>query len=75
MKSVIDKSGVKKISFHAMRHTHASLLRLLNVDYKKIATRLGHANEIITIEYYLHLMPGEKDDTSEKVQNLFKYGQ
>lgn len=45
----------RKITAHALRHTHASLLLANGVDIDTIARRLGHENSKITREIYLHI--------------------
>ncbi|MFP3338864.1 tyrosine-type recombinase/integrase, partial [Micrococcus sp. SIMBA_131] len=47
--AIIDKSDVKKIRFHDLRHTHASLLLKQGVNPKIVSERLGHANVRITL--------------------------
>jgi integrase len=49
------------ISFHALRHTHASMLIDHGVDVVTIAKRLGHASPAITLQFYAHLFT--KDDS------------
>lgn len=65
MKRLIDVSGVPKIRFHDIRHTHASILIAEGVDLVKVANRLGHSNPKITLEYYAHLMPNEDDEVAD----------
>jgi integrase len=48
------------ITFHALRHTHASQLIDANVDIVTISKRLGHAKPDITLRIYAHLF--RKDD-------------
>lgn len=48
---------MKSITFHGMRHTHATLLLLEGVDLKTVSTRLGHASIQITADTYLHVLP------------------
>jgi integrase len=48
------------ISFHGLRHTHASQLIDAGVDVVTIARRLGHASPAITLNVYAHLF--RKDD-------------
>jgi integrase len=43
------------ITFHALRHTHASQLIDSNIDVVTISKRLGHANPAITLKVYAHL--------------------
>jgi integrase len=48
------------VSFHALRHTHASYLIDHGVDVVTIAHRLGHSSPAITLQIYAHLF--RKDD-------------
>lgn len=63
----IELSGVPKIRFHDLRHTHASLLLELNVNPKIVADRLGHSSVKITLDTYSHVSIGLQSD----VANLF----
>ena len=67
------KAKVKKIRFHDMRHTHATLLLLQNVNPKIVSERLGHANVRITLDTYSHLLPNMQADTAEAFGKIF-YG-
>jgi integrase len=49
-----------EVSFHGLRHTHASQLIDAGVDVVTIAKRLGHASPAITLNVYAHLF--RKDD-------------
>jgi integrase len=48
------------VTFHALRHTHASQLIHEGVDIVTISKRLGHAKPDITLRIYAHLF--QKDD-------------
>jgi integrase len=48
------------VSFHELRHTHASQLIDAGVDVVTIAKRLGHSSAAITLSVYAHLF--RKDD-------------
>jgi integrase len=48
------------VTFHALRHTHASQLIDGGVDVVTISRRLGHANPTVTLAIYAHLF--RKDD-------------
>lgn len=54
-------AGVKKITIHEFRHSHASLLCNAGVNIKEIARRLGHADVEITLKTYAHLYPTEEE--------------
>jgi integrase len=56
------------ITFHALRHTHASHLIDAGIDVVKISRRLGHASPAITLKVYAHLFR-RRDDKSSKAIN------
>ena len=51
-----------RVSFHALRHTHASALIAAGLDILAISRRLGHANPTVTLNVYGHLF--KKDDSA-----------
>ena len=54
-------AGVKHITIHEFRHSHASLLCNAGINIKEIARRLGHADAEITLKTYAHLYPTEEE--------------
>lgn len=48
------------ITFHGLRHTHASFLISQGVDIMYISQRLGHKNVTMTQKIYLHLLKSSK---------------
>ncbi|HHJ7479595.1 TPA: tyrosine-type recombinase/integrase [Streptococcus pyogenes] len=66
--SVLDtrckEAGIERFTFHAFRHTHASLLLNAGISYKELQYRLGHANISMTLDTYGHL---SKDKEKEAV--------
>jgi integrase len=55
-----ERIGIPDVTFHALRHTHASQLIHEGVDIVTISKRLGHAKPDITLRVYAHLF--HKDD-------------
>lgn len=56
------KIGAPEITFHALRHTHASMLIDQGIDVVMISRRPGHARPEITLRIYAHLF--KKDDAT-----------
>jgi integrase len=56
------------VTFHALRHTHASHLIDAGIDVVKISRRLGHASVDITLRVYAHLFR-KRDDRSSAAIN------
>jgi integrase len=53
--SVVWGRTVPQVTFHALRHTHASALIAGGVDVVTISRRLGHSSPTITLSVYAHL--------------------
>nr|WP_286676636.1 tyrosine-type recombinase/integrase [Peribacillus asahii] len=46
------KAEVKRISFHSLRHTNATLLMKQGINPKIVSERLGHENVGIMLDIY-----------------------
>lgn len=47
--------GMPEVTFHALRHTHASQLIASGVDIVTVSKRLGHARPSVTLAVYAHM--------------------
>ncbi|KKX55689.1 tyrosine-type recombinase/integrase [Brevibacillus borstelensis] len=70
--SFLKQTGAPKITFHDLRHTHASLLIKQGVHIKVISERLGHSSVSITMDTYGHLMPNMQEDAAAGLDSLIK---
>jgi integrase len=52
----VKHNNLPYITFHDLRHTHASLLLYQGIDIKTISQRLGHSNIGITMNVYTHVV-------------------
>ncbi|MEI2810821.1 MAG: tyrosine-type recombinase/integrase [Nocardioides sp.] len=55
---LVKVSGLPRITFHGLRHTHATILLANGVPVKVVSERLGHATVQITLDTYGHVIPG-----------------
>lgn len=55
---------IPRFTFHAFRHTHASLLLNAGINYKELQYRLGHSTLSMTMDIYGHI---SKDREKESV--------
>lgn len=53
----VTRSGLTRIRFHDLRHSHCAALIAAGQDAKVISRRLGHASVSFTYDRYGHLMP------------------
>jgi integrase len=70
--SFLKKTGAPKITFHDLRHTHASLLIKQGVHIKVISERLGHSSVSITMDLYGHLMPNMQEDAAAGLDKIIQ---
>lgn len=64
-----ERVGINEpITFHGLRHTHASLLLLHNVNIVYVSKRLGHSDITTTAKVYSHLLK-ELDERGNVISN------
>jgi integrase len=68
---VIEKSGMKKIRFHDLRHSCASLLYANGVSLKEIQEWLGHSDISTTSNIYTHLDFNSKITTANAIIGIY----
>ncbi|MGF7049113.1 integrase [Paenibacillus sp. DS2015] len=61
-----ERRGLKKIRFHDLRHSCATLLIEAGASMKAIQKQLGHAREQTTSDIYAHVTKKLSRDTAEK---------
>ncbi|MBM7663302.1 integrase [Bacillus mesophilus] len=57
---------------HSLRHTHTSLLAEAGVSLEQIMDRLGHTDDQITKNVYLHVTKEMKKEASQKFSELMR---
>ncbi len=66
-REVREAAGIGEVTFHALRHTHASQLIDANIDIVTISKRLGHASPNITLQVYAHLFQKRDDKAAAAI--------
>lgn len=56
-----EKFGYHGMTFHHLRHTHATILLANGAYINEVSKRLGHANPKITLATYGHCLPGGEE--------------
>ena len=56
LKKLCEKLKITKITTHALRHTHASILLYKNLNIKYVNRRLGHGDIVTTLKTYGHIL-------------------
>jgi integrase len=66
------KTGLPRIRFHDMRHTHATHLLASGVHPKVASERLGHSKVGITLDTYSHVLPNMQADAAALVDDALQ---
>jgi integrase len=56
-----------RVPFHALRHTHVSVLIGKGVDILTISRRLGHSKASVTLDVYGHLIDGADEAAAKAI--------
>jgi len=63
--------GMPKVTFHALRHCHASALIKGGIDVVSVSRRLGHSSPVITLKVYAHLFgDGADTDAANAIERM-----
>jgi len=73
-RAALGEDVLSTIRLHDLRHTHATLLLRDGVPIKVVSERLGHANAMITLGVYAHVMPGMQAEAAAKFGALLSGG-
>jgi len=66
----VRRARLRKIRFHDLRHTYASLLIANGEHPKRIQALMGHSSINVTMDVYGHLMPGGGDAVADRLGAL-----
>jgi integrase len=68
---LIKRAGLPEYKFHALRHTHASMLLGRGRNIREVSDRLGHSSPELTLRVYAHVMPGAGKETAKMLDQMF----
>ena len=69
---LIEATGVRRITFHGLRHTHISHQLMDGVHVKVVSERAGHANVSITLSVYAAFIPTLQADAAKGVDTWLR---
>jgi integrase len=70
--SLVRRTDIPKVTFHGLRHTHATHLFKEGVHPKMVQERLGHSTIAVTLDLYSHVVPGMQEDATMKVDRALQ---
>lgn len=71
LQTKLDIKPGNHLTFHALRHTHASILISRNVSLEYVSARLGHSSTLMTSKVYVHLLKDKKEQDAQKTVKIF----
>jgi hypothetical protein len=77
----VEAAGLRRITFHALRHSYASHLIQAGASLTYVKEQMGHSSVQVTVDTYGHLVPGadiawvDKLDAATKPQPTATYTQ
>ena len=70
LKPAAKKLGLPGVTWHLLRHSHATMLDSVGTPIGTMQSLLGHSTPEITREIYLHAIPEEQRRAVESVERL-----
>lgn len=70
---LIVKAGVRRIRFHDLRHTCASLLLAQGVPPRVVMDVLGHSQFSIAMDLYSHVMPSALREAADAIDRALDH--
>jgi len=67
------RAGLRRIRFHDLRHTFASLMLANNEPITAVQHALGHASPAVTLGVYSHMLPGGDDSAARRLDVLIGF--
>jgi integrase len=71
----LNSLDLPRITFHGLRHTHASILLYKGVSVLSVSKRLGHSNITTTQSTYLHIIKELENQDQEKILKILDASQ
>jgi hypothetical protein len=63
---VVAALGLPEITFHGLRHTHATILLSMGIPPHVVSARLGHSGVSITLSTYAHVLPKQQGEAAQQ---------
>lgn len=68
---IIKNNNLRRLTYHKLRHSHATFLLANGSDIETVRNRLGHS-DISTTNIYVHALEKNDKKASRKINNFFK---
>ena len=65
-----DAHGYPELTFHSLRHIHATMLLQHRVDLQSVSSRMGHSDPSVTLRAYADAMPARDQEAAATMDAL-----
>ncbi len=73
-KKILEKLGIeKRVRWHDLSHTNATLQIQQNINFKVIQERLGHKDITTTLNLYAHVNKELQEQSANSIQDLLNF--
>ena len=73
-KALSKRAELPVISFHDLRHTHATMMLEAGVHPKIVQERHGHSKITTTLDTYSHALPNMQEEAARRIENMLDSG-
>jgi integrase len=70
--ATLRRAELPHLSFHGLRHSHATMLLKNGINPKVVSERLGHAKVGTTLDIYSHVLPGMQEEAAQGIDNALR---
>jgi integrase len=68
--ALLDRAGIRRIRFHDLRHTYATLALSAGVPLQVVSRALGHSTIAITANTYSHVVPDQMREAANALDRI-----
>ena len=68
---LLSAAGISHHRLYDLRHTAITLMLRAGLPLTVVSQRAGHSSTQMTLDVYAHVLPGEQDDATDKMSELF----
>ena len=65
-----DAAGFQGLTFHGLRHVHATILLQHHIDLQSVSSRMGHSDPSVTLRAYADAMPARDQEAAAAMDAL-----